>query len=177
MLPTSGFKYIRFKSQTSSMESGRQAMRKPNTEPQLNQEFMFMCCVLFSACSLPVMRLVAADGSKQKSRKWKKTVSSSIFASCSQFTTTSCILALSFSFRLSAHLVVSGAQGKPDKLWAVASGGRKCSKKLEIQGERSAKEANLVSYLLKERERVRETGAAGRGGEKTVRVWEGAVIC
>lgn len=43
-LPTSGFEYIRFKSQTSSTETGGQAMRKPETDQQLNQELVPLGC-------------------------------------------------------------------------------------------------------------------------------------
>lgn len=68
-MPTSGFEYIRFKSQTSNIESGKQTIRKPKTDPQVNQEFMAVGCVVFFVCILPVIRLVAADGSKHKSNR------------------------------------------------------------------------------------------------------------
>lgn len=85
---TSGFKYIRLWCPTSSREE--ETRKASESDPQVNQLFVFVLyCVYLMCAGLPVMRLVASDGSNHRSRRNQKIVSRSIAASSCLFTTTS----------------------------------------------------------------------------------------
>lgn len=52
VLPTFGFKYIRFSIQTSSRKSWQHSRRNPKTEPHLNQDFVLFSCGVFLSARL-----------------------------------------------------------------------------------------------------------------------------
>lgn len=96
VLLTSGFKYIGFKSPTSSVAFGQKEMWR-----KFHKWIKCLLCVVFQCeRDSPVMRLVAPDASKHKSRRGQKMASRSI-------ATTTLSALWSFSC-LCVHLAESG---------------------------------------------------------------------
>ena len=168
MSPTSGFEYIRFKSQASGI--GNREGRPWGNQRRIHNwnKGTCHCAVVLSVCQLTCNE--ACGCRRIKTCKQKQ--------DCEQVHRCRPSVPLVSLLSHSAHSVIRVSQVASDQLWAVASGGRKCSKRVLKRG--------ISRFVCWKRECVRRKGGAGRGGggggrggggEKAERVWEGAVIC